>query len=222
MNTQVEFVAEFTTNHMGNLNLLLKMVDAAADAGASLIKMQKKDVENFYSQEKLNSSYLSPYGLTYRDYRTTFEFDYDDHVKFDRRCKDRGIDWFATAQDRASLDFLLKFDLPMYKVASCNAKDTAFLDYIRSRIGDKPMVVSTGGTNLDDIDAVVELIDDRQLYVLQCTSTYPCPLGELHLGNIPALADRYKSNPNVSVGYSGHELGIEPSVVAAQLDIRRS
>jgi len=209
------FVAEFTTNHMGNLNVLLRMVEKAAEAGASLIKMQKKDVENFYSQEKLNSSFLSPYGKTYRDYRSIFEFSLDDHKRFDKHCRDYGIGWFATAQDKSSLDFLIEFDLPMYKVASCNATDLDFIQYIMSRT-DKPLVVSTGGTNLDDIDKVVELVD-RPLHILQCTSTYPCPLEDLHLGNIPILKERYANQAHVSVGYSGHELGIEPSILAAKL-----
>jgi N-acetylneuraminate synthase len=212
----VEFVAEFTTNHMGNLNVLLRMVEKAAGAGASLIKMQKKDVEGFYTQEKLDSPFQSPYGQTYRDYRTIFEFDLEDHKKFDRKCKECGIRWFATAQDEASLDFLLQFNLPLYKVASCNAKKLDFISYIMRRTG-QPLVISTGGTNLEDIDTLVNLVSDRPLFVLQCTSTYPCPEEDLHLGNIRELTKRYASEKHVTIGYSGHELGIEPSIVAAEI-----
>lgn len=215
-NSNPIFVAEFTTNHMGNLNVLLRMVEEAAKAGASMIKMQRKDVENFYSKEKLDSSFLSPYGRTYRDYRTIFEFDLEDHKKFDRKCKECGIKWFATAQDKKSLEFLLQFDLPMYKVASCNAKDLEFIKQMMGLTGDKPLVISTGGLKLEDIDAVIETVGNRSLYLLQCTSTYPCPYKDLHIGNIKTLIDRYEHLPNVSIGYSGHELGIGPSVIAAK------
>jgi len=112
-----KFVAEFITNHMGNYNVLMRMTEMAAEAGCDLIKMQKKEVSEFYSKEKLCSSYDSPYGKTYSDYRSIFEFSKEDFVRFNRKCKDIGISWFATAQDKKSLDFLLNFDLPIYKVA---------------------------------------------------------------------------------------------------------
>src|SRR5688572_29339755 len=100
--TMVEFVAEFTTNHMGNLNALLRMVDHAAEAGADFIKMQKKDVETFYPKDKLDAPFKSPYGRTYRDYRTMLEFGEDDFDRFDVRCRDRAIPWFCTVQDQQS------------------------------------------------------------------------------------------------------------------------
>ena len=85
MVNRTKFVAEFTTNHMGNLNVLLRMAERAAEAGCDLIKMQKKDVESFYSQAKLDAPYESPYGHTYRDYRSIFEFGVEDFGRFDRR-----------------------------------------------------------------------------------------------------------------------------------------
>jgi N-acetylneuraminate synthase len=122
------FVAEFTTNRMGNLNVLLRMVERAAWAGASLIKMQKKDVETFYAKEKLDAPYDSPYGKTYRDYRSIFEFGREDFERFDRACKQHGIGWFSTVQDIPSLEFMLGFDLPVYKLASSNARNRPLLE----------------------------------------------------------------------------------------------
>ena len=101
----VKFICEFTTNHMGNLNILLEMVKKAAETGADYIKMQKKDVETFYSKEKLEKQYLSPYGKTYYDYRKIFEFNKRDFDVFDEECKKYNMKWFATAQDLPSLKF---------------------------------------------------------------------------------------------------------------------
>ena len=85
------FVAEFTTNHMGNLNVLLRMAEEAKRSGADYIKMQKKDVEHFYSREKLASEFVSPYGKTYYDYRRIFEFSGEDFQRFDSKCRELGI-----------------------------------------------------------------------------------------------------------------------------------
>ena len=83
----IKFIAEFTTNHMGNLNILLEMVKMASWAGADYIKMQKKDVKSFYSKKKLDSEFISPYGKTYYDYRKIFEFNERDFNIFDEECK---------------------------------------------------------------------------------------------------------------------------------------
>ena len=88
-----KFICEFTTNHMGNLNVLLEMVKKAAETGANYIKMQKKDVDSFYSQEKLNLIYKSPYGKTYHDYRKIFEFNQRDFDIFDIECKEYNMEF---------------------------------------------------------------------------------------------------------------------------------
>jgi sialic acid synthase SpsE len=210
-------VAEFTTNHLGNLNLLLRMVEAAAAAGSDLIKVQKKDVESFYSAEKLAAPYDSPYGHTYREYRQIFEFSYDNFVRFDEHCQANGIRWFATAQDVRSLEFLLGFDLPMIKVASCNARNYPFLkEVVKSVPSSVPIVVSLAGSTVHDIERVVDLFADHWLWLLHCVAEYPCAAHRLRLGNIMELRRRFGA-PNVSIGYSGHEVGIEPSVAAMEL-----
>lgn len=210
-------VAEFTTNHLGNLNLLLQMVDAAAAAGCDLIKIQKKDVETFYSPEKLAAPYDSPYGQTYRDYRQVFEFGYDDFVRFDARCRAAGVRWFATAQDVLSLEFLLQFDPPMIKVASCNARNVPFLKTVAETVAPSlPLVVSLAGSTVHDVERVVELFAGRRLWLLHCVAEYPCPQDRLRLGNLVELRRRF-AGPEVSIGYSGHEVGVAPSVAALQL-----
>lgn len=208
------FIAEFTTNHMGNLNVLLRMVEKAAEAGCSLIKMQKKDVLNFYSAEKLASVYESPYGHTYEEYRTLFEFNEEDFQRFDEKCKECGVDWFATAQDIASLQFLLEFDLPIYKVASSNSRNKELLAEIEMNIPrDKEVVISVAGSTLQEVEDTISLFPNHRLHVLHCVAEYPCRTQNLRLGNIPILKENF-GDDRISIGYSGHEIGIVPTFAA--------
>lgn len=213
----MEFVAEFTTNHMGNLNILLRMVESAAWAGADLIKMQKKNVETFYSQEKLNSVYESPYGKSYRDYRSMFEFDHEDYQRFDARCQADKIAWFSTIQDEVSYDFMASYDMPIYKVASINSRNSDFLRATAERIPtDKRIVISVAGSDLGQIERAIEMFPQHQINILHCVAQYPCPLDQLRLGNIPVLKRQF-GDDRIKVGYSGHEMGIEPSLAAIAL-----
>lgn len=211
------FVAEFTTNHMGNFNLLVEMAKDAKKSGADYIKMQRKDVESFYTQEKLNSEYLSPYGKTYREYRKIFEFSNEDFTRFDTVCKDLGIKWFTTIQDIPSMMEMLEFDLPMYKVASCNSNNKEFLSAIKANISkDKTLVISVAGRTLDDIGKIVKQFEGYKLYILHCVAEYPCLPEHLHLGNIKRLKHEFE-NVNIKIGYSGHETGIMPSLAAIDM-----
>ncbi len=213
----MEFVAEFTTNHMGNLNILLRMVEAAAWAGADVIKMQKKNVDTFYSQEKLNSSYESPYGKTYRDYRSIFEFDHEDYQRFDAKCQAENITWFSTIQDEPSYDFMAPYDMPIYKVASINARNHDFLRATADRIpSDRRIVISVAGSDLRQIEQAIELFPRHQINILHCVAQYPCPSDQLRLGNIPVLKRQF-GDERIRIGYSGHEMGIEPSLAAIAL-----
>ena len=212
------YVAEFTTNPMGNLNLLMRMTEKAAEAGCTLIKMQKKDVRTFYKPEKLAMKYDSPYGKTYGDYRELFEFSEEDFERFDKKCKEVGIGWFSTVQDIPSLAFLLKFDLPIYKIASTNIRNEDLLRaFVSSVPKTKEIVISTAGATTEEIDHAVEMLAGyRHLTILHCVAEYPCSYEDLKLGNIPELIRRYQS-PSVDIGYSGHEEGYIPTLAAVAL-----
>jgi N-acetylneuraminate synthase len=208
------FVAEFTTNHMGNLNVLLRMVEEAAAAGCSLIKMQKKDVESFYSQQKLDSAYTSPYGKTYRDYRSVFEFGDEDFERFDRKCKQHGVGWFCTVQDVPSLHFMLRFGLGHFKVASSNARNRVLLEECARLIPtDREIVISVGGSTLAQVEQALSLFPQHHIWLLHCVAQYPCPTESLRLGNVAELK-RHFASERVRIGYSGHEEGILPSLGA--------
>jgi N-acetylneuraminate synthase len=214
----IEFVAEFTTNHMGNLNVLLKMVKEAARIGCNYIKMQKKDVETYYTKDKLMYPYLSPYGHTYGEYRSMFEFGYEDMERFNKACQENSIQWFCTIQDIPSLHFIQQFNPAMYKVASTNLKNDDLLQEIVVSVPkSKRLIMSTGGATLEEIDKTINLLHNFQnLVVLHCVSEYPCANENVKLGNISKLIKMYESD-RIKIGYSGHEEGYIPTLAAVAL-----
>jgi N-acetylneuraminate synthase len=217
----IRLVAEFTTNHLGNFNLLTKMVEKAAWADCSLIKMQKKEVGTFYSPEKLATPYKSPYGKTYAEYREIFEFDKHNFQKFDAYCKEHNVPWFATVQDIPSLEFLLQFNLDIYKIASLNIRNSALITAVISQVRkDKEIVLSVGGATLKEIESILNHFTGfRKITILHCVAEYPCEPQHLRLGNITELQCRFSAS-NVEIGYSGHEEGYIPSLVAVGLGVK--
>ncbi len=192
------------------------MVDDAKNAGADFIKMQKKDVDTFYSKEKLNSEFISPYGKTYREYREIFEFNKQEFILFDKKCKETGIKWFTTVQDIPSLYEMLEFNLPMYKIASCNGGNEEFLNEVKNCVPkDKTIVVSVAGRTLKQIEKIINTLSTlgHPLYILHCVAEYPCRVENLRLGNILKLKKEFEDE-RIKIGYSGHETGILPSLAA--------
>ena len=213
-----EIVAEFTTNHMGHLGVALEMVCQAATTGADSIKMQAKHVDSFYRRNKLLSPFASPYGQTYAEYRRMFEFELPDWVRFDAECQIHQIPWFVTAQDRVSLRTMLALDCFRYKVASSNARDREFLEYVAREVPTCcEIVISVAGSTLEEIEWAINAFPvHRRIYVMHCVAEYPCPPERLRLGNIPELQKRFGSD-RVRIGYSGHEEGYQATLAAVQM-----
>jgi len=153
------FVAELCVNHLGSLNLAMRMIEVAAEIGCDFVKLHRKDVASFYTPEKLAQPYDSPFGHTWGEYRRMFEFSEDDFRRIDAKCDEVGIGWFATAQDVPSLEFLVQFDLPLYKIASCNARNGAFIRAVVEMTDpDVPIVLSVGGSTLAEIAHALSLL----------------------------------------------------------------
>ena len=203
-NFKVKIVAEITTNHLGNRDLLIQIVRRAKESGADLVKVQKRNVETFYSQKELDSYYFSEFGTTFREYRHGLELSKEDFLVLDKECKKIGIDWFASVLDKESLDFILEFDPKLIKIPSTISDFSDYHDYVAKRYkGD--IVVSTGLTSIDYEDYIIKKFkNNSRIYLLQCTSSYPAELSDLNLSAIPAIQQRYQCQ----VGYSGHERGV--------------
>jgi N-acetylneuraminate synthase len=204
-------VAEIGINHNGSLETAKKLIDAAALAGCNAVKFQKRTVEVVYTPEELAKPRESPFGTTNGDLKRALEFGMKEYREIEWHCRDRGILWFASCWDEDSVDFIEQFNPPCYKIASASLTDDHLL--LHHRQYRRPIILSTGMSTLDQIDHAVEVLDTSNLILLSCTSTYPAPLEELNLRAIELLQKRY----GVPVGYSGHEVGLAPSLGAAAL-----
>ena len=153
----------------------------------------------------------SVYGETNGDLKRGLEFGYDEYKEIDKHCKNLGMLWFASCWDKKSVDFMEQFDVCAYKIPSALITDIELLEYTKNT--NKPILLSTGMSTLEEIDKAVEIVGIQNTIIYHCTSTYPSNDNELNLNVIPALKERY----NCLVGYSGHEKGIVSSTIAVVL-----
>lgn len=204
-------VAEIGINHNGSMEVAKKLIDVAFDAGCNAVKFQKRTIEVVYTEDELARPRPNPFGTTNGDLKRGLEFGADQYREIDAYCREKGIAWFASCWDEASVDFIDQFDVPCYKIASASLTDDNLLKHTRSK--GKPLILATGMSSLDDIYHAVEVLGRNDLIVLHSCSTYPANYDELNLRVIPILAQQF----GVPVGYSGHETGIPSSVAAVAI-----
>ena len=204
------FIAEIGINHNGDMSLCKKLIDMAKRAGCQAVKFQKRDIDTVYTQEYLASARQSPWGTTQRDQKTGLEFDKADYDEIDRYCREVGIQWSASAWDIQSQYFLQEYDLPFNKVASAMLTHYELLRVIAAE--GKHTFISTGMSTTADINAAVTIFREANcpFTLFHCVSTYPCKDEDCNINMIQTLKDTY----GVPVGYSGHEEGILPSILA--------
>ncbi len=202
-------VAEIGINHNGDINIAKKLIDMAVFAGCDAVKFQKRTIGLVYTPEELAKPRENPFGPTNGDLKRGLEFGEKEYQEIDSYCKQKDIIWFASPWDVKSVDFLEKFDVPCYKIASASLTDDELLKLIKSK--GKPIILSTGMSTVEQIKHAVEVLGEENLILLHCTSTYPSKPEELNLNVIPWL----KKTFSCPVGYSGHETGVTESIVAA-------
>lgn len=204
-------VAEIGINHNGSVEIAKKLIDAAVLAGCDAVKFQKRTIEVVYTSEELTRPRESPFGSTNGDLKRGLEFGQREYEEIDHYCREKNILWYASCWDEGSVDFIEQFNPPCYKIASACLTDDNLLRH--HRWYGRPVILSTGMSTLEQIDHAVEVLGADDLVILHCTSTYPSQVEELNLRAIHTLRERY----DVPVGYSGHEVGLAPSVGAAAL-----
>ena len=202
-------IAEIGINHNGDLEIAKKLIDEAVKAGFDAVKFQKRTVKIVFTPEELARPRDSVFGNTNGDLKFGLEFDRSDFIEIDKHCKKSGIDWFASPWDNESLEFLQVFDVVAHKVASACLTDKELLKGMKAT--GKPVFLSTGMSNLDQIKTAVGLLDPENTILMHAVSVYPAKQEQLHLSWI---ADLKKNFPNYPIGYSGHEAGVMPSVIA--------
>jgi len=204
-------IAEIGINHNGSVNLAKQMIDIAVTTGCDAVKFQKRTVDVVYTKEELAKERKSVFGNTNGDLKRGLEFDYDEYCQIDEYCKKKGILWFASCWDEDAVDFIDQFDVPCYKIASASLTDENLLKYTRSK--GKPILLSTGMSSLEEIKHAVNVLGEENLVIYHCTSTYPTNANEANL----RVIETYKEMFNCPIGYSGHERGVTPSVLAVAL-----
>jgi N-acetylneuraminate synthase len=209
----VYITAEIGINHNGDLDDALALIDVAADAGCDAVKFQKRTPELCVPLEQQSIERDTPWGrMTYLAYRHRVEFGREDYLAIGQHCAARKIDWFASPWDVPSVDFLEEFDPPAHKVASASLTDDALLRRLRDT--GRTVILSTGMSTPQEIAHAVSVLGREKLLLTHTTSSYPAPAEELNLKMINTLAVEY---PDVPIGYSGHEIGLQTSVAAVAL-----
>ena len=205
-------VAEVGINHNGDLDIARHLIDAAAHAGVDAVKFQKRTPELCVPPDQRDLKRETPWGyITYLEYREKVEFSQVDFQAIDRHCRDREVDWFASVWDEPSVDFMEAFQPIAYKIPSAALTDVSLLRHVRSK--GRPIILSTGMSTMQEIERAVQALGTDNLLLMHATSTYPCEPEELNLKMIGTLRERFAC----PVGYSGHEVGLIPTVVAVGL-----
>jgi len=207
-------IAEIGINHNGDVGITKELIDGAAEAGCDAVKFQKRTLDIVYTREELDKLRESPWGTTNREQKQGLEFGKEEYDEIDRYCKERGIEWFASAWDIESQLFLRQYDLKYNKVASAMLTHRELLETIANE--GKYTFVSTGMSALTQIKKAVQIFENKKcpFELMYCNSTYPMPLEEANLNSMLSLK---KTFDGVKVGYSGHEAGLIVSCAAVAM-----
>jgi sialic acid synthase len=212
-------IAEVGHNHQGSVEQAQELFVLAKQCGVDAVKLQKRDNRRLYTRAHYDSPYENEnsFGPTYGAHREALELDREAYVELQACARDLGLVFFATAFDEVSADLLAGLDVPAFKIASGDLTNTPLLRHVAA-FG-KPLVVSTGGATIEDVDRAVEAVTDAGglLCLLQCTAAYPAAVEDLNLGVITTLRERY---PELVVGLSDHQDGIAMAPVAFVLGAR--
>ncbi|WP_292520346.1 N-acetylneuraminate synthase family protein [Methanoculleus sp.] len=205
-------IAEIGINHNGDLEIAKKLIDVAALAGCDAVKFQKRTPELCVPRDQWEIPRETPWGcLPYIEYKRRTEFGPEEYKEIDRYCGEKGIAWFASCWDVPSVGFIEQFKPACYKIASASLTDDDLLKHI-NEMG-RPMILSTGMSTMDEIRHALSLLDNDQLLISHCTSTYPCKPEELNLRMILTLKQEF----NCPIGYSGHEVGLQTTLASVVL-----
>jgi len=212
-------IAEIGHNHQGSVEQAQQLFVAASHCGVDAVKLQKRDNRSLYTRAAYEMPYAheNSFGATYGEHREALEFDLEQYKELQACARELGLAFFATAFDAPSADLLAELDMPAFKIASGDLTNTPLLRHVAS-LG-KPMIVSTGGATIEDVDRAIEAITpiNSNVCLLQCTAAYPAPVEELELRVITTFRERY---PELVIGLSDHQDGIAMSLVAYMLGAR--
>lgn len=208
-------IAEIGINHNGDLEIAKQLIEMAKNAGCDAVKFQKRSIDIVYSPEVLDTPRESPWGTTTREQKIGLEFGLSEYRDIDKFCKEKRIEWFASAWDIESQKFLRQFNCKYNKIASAMLTHESLLREVASE--KQKTFISTGMATFKEIDLAVDIFVKAkcEFTLMHTVSVYPCPDKDLNLNLIRTLQERY----DCPVGYSGHESSPIPSIAAAALGI---
>ena len=208
-------IGEIGINHNGDINIAKQLIKNAKDCGFDAVKFQKRTIDIVYDQKTLDTFRESPWGKTTREQKLGLEFEKSEYDEIDKYCNEIKIDWFASAWDIKSLEFLENYNLKYHKIASAMIVDQFFLNEVAKR--NKHTFISTGMSTKEDINNAVSIFrkNNCSFELMHCVSTYPMRTEDANLITINQLKKEF----NCDVGYSGHENGVAISLAAVMLDI---
>jgi N-acetylneuraminate synthase len=208
----VYIIAEIGINHNGSVDIAKKLIDWASIAGCDAVKFQKRTPEMCVPKDQWEKQRQTPWGtMSYIDYKRKTEFGKEEFEEIDRYCKSKKIDWFASAWDETSVDFLEQFEPVMYKLASASLTD---FDLIKRCLStERPLMLSTGMSTQMEIEDAIDLTGTKNVMVAHSTSAYPCDPAQLNLNMIRSLIQQF----DLPIGYSGHETGLAPTLAAVAM-----
>ena len=213
------FITEIGHNHQGNIDKALELIKQAKEAGSNAVKFQKRDNKDLYTKKFFNEKYdnRNSYGETYGLHREALEFEKSEYKELQSYAKEIDIDLFATPFDLKSVDFLSELNMPAFKIASADLKNTILQREIAKQ--NKPIFLSTGGGNLDDVKRAHDNICkfNNNLAILHCTASYPAEITDMNLNIVKTYLKEFPKNV---IGLSDHENGIDAAPVAYMLGAR--
>jgi len=208
----VYLIAEIGINHNADMQITKRLIDASFACGWDCVKFQKRNPDLCVPEAQKGVKRQTPWGeMTYLEYKYKMEFGHAEYEYIDYYCANKPIQWTASVWDIDSLSFILEYEVPFIKIPSAKMVETDLI--LAIACSEKPVVMSTGMSDLCEIDASVGILEKYMPgnYALMHTnSAYPSPPGDINLKAISTLKERY----GCPVGYSGHEYGLDPSVLA--------
>lgn len=214
-------IAEAGVNHNGSIDIAKQLVDKAVEAGVDIIKFQTFKAEKLVSKSAKQAEYQkknigsqsddSQYNMLKK-----LELSEEDHQELMTYCKERGIQFFSTAFDLESIDYLHFLNLGLWKIPSGEITNFPYIKKIASY--HEPVILSTGMCEMDDISAAMDVlckngVERSQITILHCNTEYPTPYKDVNLMAMQQIKKEYQ----VSVGYSDHTKGIEVPIAAVAL-----
>ena len=210
-------IAEAGVNHNGSLEMALKLVDVAVQAGADAVKFQTFKAERLVTKMAPKAEYqkeTTGAGESQLEMLRRLELSTQDHVHLKQYCAEKGILFMSTPFDEQSADFLDELGVSIFKLGSGEVTNLPYLRHVARKM--KPLILSTGMSFLSEVDVAVRAISETQntqLVLLHCVSNYPTSPADANLRAIQTMSTAFQ----IPVGYSDHTMGYEVPLAAAAL-----